>query len=210
MMPSITDSGVLSADTLTLWLDKELHQIDIPQVQMLEWLRRAIEFLRENRNLPMIDLTLAKYSLRDKLLSKIQTARQKIRQKSFDFFIRNGRTTLSFDNGFVFSKNMYDDIPYFADYTYKFNKHYLGNKKVPPMDGKSNGEEFNCAIAIDSEPQVKFWIRNIRNHPASFRLPTSTDYFYPDFIACLNGDRILAVEYKGAHLADTADTKEKD
>jgi type III restriction enzyme len=40
-------------------------------------------------------------------------------------------------------------------------------------------------------------------------LPTSTDRFYPDFVAKLQDGRVLVVEYKGAHLADTQDTQEK-
>ncbi|HEY5504781.1 MAG TPA: hypothetical protein VIK28_06455, partial [Sedimentisphaerales bacterium] len=44
----------------------------------------------------------------------------------------------------------------------------------------------------------------------SFWLQTSTDKFYPDFVAQLKDSRILVVEYKGGHLADTPDTKEKD
>jgi hypothetical protein len=52
-----------------------------------------------------------------------------------------------------------------------------------PPDGGEKGVEFQCAKAIDAEQQVKYWLRNIARHPASFKLPTSTDYFYPDFIA---------------------------
>jgi type III restriction enzyme len=40
-------------------------------------------------------------------------------------------------------------------------------------------------------------------------LRTSSDKFYPDFIALLNDDRVLAIEYKGAHIATAADAKEK-
>jgi hypothetical protein len=47
------------------------------------------------------------------------------------------------------------------------------------------------------------------HNPLSFCLPTSTDKFYPDFIAKLNDGRILIVEYKDAHLIDAKDTKEK-
>jgi type III restriction enzyme len=46
-------------------------------------------------------------------------------------------------------------------------------------------------------------------HPASFRLPTSTDYFYPDFVTMLQDGRILIIEYKGEYLASNDDTKEK-
>lgn len=72
-----------------------------------------------------------------------------------------------------------------------------------------DGEEFQCAKAIDTNKNVKYWIRNVARHPNSFWLPTSTDKFYPDFVALLNDGRILIIEYKGAHLIDSADTKEK-
>jgi len=85
----------------------------------------------------------------------------------------------------------------------------LGNNNIPSIDGGEKGEEFQCARAIDAEPQVKFWLRNIARHPASFKLPTATDFFYPDFIAKLQDDRTLVVEYKGAHIVDNQDTKDK-
>ena len=40
-------------------------------------------------------------------------------------------------------------------------------------------------------------------------LPTSTDRFYPDFVAMLQDGRIFVVEYKGADRMDTGDTREK-
>jgi type III restriction enzyme len=57
---------------------------------------------------------------------------------------------------------------------------------------------------------VKYWIRNLSGRPqTSFWLPTSTDRFYPDFVALLEGGRILVVEYKGGDRVTTDDTKEK-
>ncbi|MDR2392613.1 MAG: hypothetical protein LBD93_00405 [Treponema sp.] len=77
------------------------------------------------------------------------------------------------------------------------------------MDGSESGEEFHCAKAIDAEPAVRFWLRNVSRHPKSFKLPTSTDFFYPDFIAQLADGRILVVEYKGGDRATNDDSKEK-
>ena len=48
-----------------------------------------------------------------------------------------------------------------------------------------------------------------RQHQHAFCLPTSTGSFYPDFVALLNDERILVVEYKGAHL-DNEDSREKE
>jgi type III restriction enzyme len=104
---------------------------------------------------------------------------------------------------------MYEDQLYYQG-NYQFRKHYLGANKIPLIDGGEGGEEFQCAQALDAEPKVQFWLRNVARHPASFRIPTSTDFFYPDFIAMLNDGRLLVVEYKGAHLLETPDTKEKN
>jgi len=44
---------------------------------------------------------------------------------------------------------------------------------------------------------------------SSFRLQTSKDWFYPDFLVQLNDGRVLVVEYKGGYLYDAADAEEK-
>ena len=61
-----------------------------------------------------------------------------------------------------------------------------------------------------SLPEVEFWVRNLERDQYAFWLQTSTDKFYPDFVAKLNDGRYLAVEYKGSHLETSADTAEKD
>ena len=48
---------------------------------------------------------------------------------------------------------------------------------------------------------------NLSNKSTSFRLQTSRQWFYPDFICLLTDGRILAVEYKGKHLWDDAEEK---
>jgi type III restriction enzyme len=151
---------------------------------------------------------IAKYALMNKLLAKITAARQNVKTEAFEFFKNETHKTLDFKTPFTFPENMYDGELYYQG-NYQFTKHYLGNNKIPLIDGGEAGEEFQCAKAIDSELAVRFWLRNVSKHRNSFRLPTSTDFFYPDFIAMLNDGRILVVEYKGAHLAETPDTKEK-
>lgn len=64
-------------------------------------------------------------------------------------------------------------------------------------------------MAIDDHPLVKHWVRNIVRGANSYWLPTSTDRFYPDFVAELTDGRLLVVEYKGAHLMHDPDTLEK-
>jgi len=54
------------------------------------------------------------------------------------------------------------------------------------------------------------WVRNLeRRTDSSFWLQTSTDRFYPDFVAELQDGRILVVEYKGEDRWSNDDSKEK-
>jgi type III restriction enzyme len=207
-LPHFADTEVWTVSNLIYWLDRKLQKPDIPQPQMLEWLRRNIEYLTDTRKITLADLMIAKYALMNKLLANITTARQNGRNKAFELFQNESHKTLDFKNPFIFSENMYEGQLYYQG-NYQFTKHYLDNNKIPLIDGGEEGEEFQCAKVIDAEPEVRFWLRNVSRHSASFRLPTSTDFFYPDFIAMLKDDRLLVVEYKGAYLAETPDTKEK-
>jgi type III restriction enzyme len=71
----------------------------------------------------------------------------------------------------------------------------------PPSYTKLTGRVVSTYISTGGDrcDQVKHWVRNIVSND-SFRLLTSTDYFYPDFVAELKDGRILVVEYKGAHI----------
>jgi type III restriction enzyme len=208
LLPHLADIGVWTPSNMVYWLDQKLQQPDISQPEMLEWLRRTVEYLTDSRKITLANLMIAKYALLNKLAAKITAARQNVKSKAFALFQNETRKTLDFKTPFAFTENMYEGQLYYQG-NYHFSKHYLGGNKVPLIDGGEDGEEFQCAKALDAEPQVRFWLRNVARHAASFRLPTSTDFFYPDFIAMLKDGRILVVEYKGAHLAETPDTKEK-
>lgn len=197
-------------ELLVRWLDKQLRNSYFSQGIMIKWLSDVVNYLIEHRGLKLTELMIAKYALVNKLNSKIQLAYAKARKQSYQtyLFAPQSRVELNFDNGFEFFDNMYENVICYRG-SYKFIKHYLGANNVPNFDGGVDGEEFQCAKAIDVNPNVKYWIRNVARHPNSFWLPTSTDKFYPDFIVVLNDDRILVVEYKGHHLVDNEDTREK-
>jgi type III restriction enzyme len=75
---------------------------------------------------------------------------------------------------------------------------------------EASGEEFECAVEIDRHSAVKTWVRNLaKKEGTSFSLQTSTDLFYPDFVALLNDGRVLVVEYKGKAYATNDDSVEK-
>jgi len=193
------------------WLDSDkggqCRQRDLLQPVTLEFCRKMVAYLIEQRGIAMNDLLRFKYQLAKAVQQKIGDYRRLAYARGYQEFLFAPSATVetSFADGFSF-----DSRPYPAAWSYQgacqFNKHYFG------MVGelKSEGEEFDCAQMIDALPQVKYWIRNLSQRPqTSFWLPTSTDRFYPDFVAELHDGRIFVLEYKGAHLSDTADTKEK-
>ena len=104
---------------------------------------------------------------------------------------------------------VFDEGGYAYNQPYKggteFKKHLF--RVVGDLD--ASGEEFECAVYLDRCKEVKAWVRNTVRQPNSFWLQTSSDRFYPDFIALLNDGRVLVVEYKGAHLATADDAREK-
>ncbi len=89
---------------------------------------------------------------------------------------------------------------------WRFARHYFADIHAL----KSQGEEFECARALDALPELRHWVRNIEQQESfSFWLPTASDYFYPDFVAELNDGRLLVVEYKGDGYATNDDSREK-
>ena len=75
---------------------------------------------------------------------------------------------------------------------------------------KATGDEFECAEIIANQLQdVEWWVRNVDRKPNSFWLQTASDKFYPDFVVRLKNGVTLAVEYKGKHIADSRDSREK-
>ena len=110
-----------------------------------------------------------------------------------------------FDYAFEFKPGYYaTNKPYQG--RYKFSKHFY-----PMIDDLiEDSEEWQCAKLIDSHQKVKYWIRNlVKRESAAFRLPTATDWFYPDFVAELSDGRLLVVEHKGKGFATNDDSLEK-
>lgn len=193
--------------TLVHWLDSNIPHMDIPPVETGVFLTRAVQALMDQRGLSLRQLVHDKFRLRDALEAKIDSHRRAAHMRAFQLLILPKCATplvvtpeicFTFQPGeyapsrryqgrFVFKKHFYDDI---------------GN-----LNGE--GEEFECAQFIDQLDEVETWVRNLEQRSTSFWLQTSTDKFYPDFVCRLKDGRTLVIEYKGGHLEDTADSREK-
>lgn len=197
-------------ENLTLWLDKQVRQIDLRQPVVIKWVRDLVDYLTKQRELDITLLTLRKYALARKIKEKFNQFRRDAMKKAYQRYLLDGGAELSvtFDDGFEFFDAMYDDQRWRRG-SIKFDKHFLGPDRVPALGDDDKGEEVACAWELDRLESVEYWVRNVARHPNSFRLPTATDNFYPDFIAKLDDGRLLVVEYKGAHLSDASDANEK-
>lgn len=189
---------------LSRWLDREIPQIDIPQPVLLEFLRRVVDHLTVQRQMNINALVRTKFLLAKAINQKIDSYRKQAYKKGYQKQLFDlGTVETKMEYSFEFGPNYPANLKY--EGSIRFNKHYYS------FEGQMNDEEAQCAQFLDALPQVKYWVRNIERYPAySFSLPTSTDRFYPDFVALLNDGRLLAVEYKGEHLISADDAKEKE
>jgi len=185
---------------LSRWLDGKLYQPDIRQEVLLEWLRRCLKFLTDQRGFTFTSLVRGRFLLEKALREKIKACRQAAYEQGYQhkLFDVGARVETSPSYAFTFDPNNYPaHWPYKG--RYQFARHYYSI--VGELE--YSGEEFECAQAIDRCRHVKYWVRNLAQQPNfSFRLPLANGYFYPDFVCELFDGRILVVEYKGAHLEE--------
>lgn len=207
-----------SEPDLVRWLDRECRQSDVPQAKLVKWLLQLVQHLKHDRGMSLTALVRAKFQLAEAIRREIDRRRRLAIARGFQQSLPGFVTPPQLEAGFLyefrFRADGYPARPPFYSGRYRFKKHYYGNDKIHDLwektDSGAVSEEFVCAKAIDLHPKVKHWVRNVeREAKDSFWLPTSTDYFYPDFVAELDDGRLLAVEYKGEHLLSSDDTREK-
>lgn len=195
-------------EALILWLDDQVHQLDINQSELIRWLSELIAFLVNFRKLHINALMRCKFILARKVRDKIDYIRRQERDKIYQesLFGPSAKVEVSFDRGFTFRDGIYQEQKRYRGH-WKPDRHFLDH--VPAFDGVAGGEEEQCAREIDRLPGLKYWLRNVARNPVSFWLPTAIGRFYPDFIGRMEDERLLVVEYKGAHIAEGSETAEK-
>ncbi len=201
----LEDETAWTAADLSRWLDRTTSQIDISQPVFLEYCRRVVVNLVDNKGVSLAALVRAKDVLRRAISDRVKHLRAEAGRTGMQMLLGDIAPSLGLgENAFRFEEGRYQPPrPYSGNHSW--NKHFYPR----PDDLRDGGEEFRCAVALDDHPGVKHWVRNIVRGAHSYWLPTSTDRFYPDFVAELTDGRMLVLEYKGAHLANTEDTAEK-
>lgn len=197
-------------ESLAAWLDWRIAHQDILAGEMAEFLRKVLRGLMAQHAITEIGvIALDRFRLRDQIEQRIKQHRDEERKTAFQTFLLPKSTlTVSEERAINFRT-----MPYDPSWVYEggvqFKKHYF--PKVGELREKNPSghvtEEFRCAQCIDDLKEVKFWVRNLARKTSSFKLQTSTDWFYPDFICQLEDGRVVVIEYKGSHLF--ADAEEK-
>lgn len=197
--------GWTETDMVT-WLDKNIFFTYADAGQKSAWLLSVVLYLTEQRGFSLDELAYRKFRLRGAIERKLQEGLVKAKQQVFNqLFDDESKFDVSDEHAVVFEQGRYAyDIPYTG--LFNLNRHFfptIGNLKA-------NGEELECAEFIANHLEnVEWWVRNVERKPTSFWLQTASDKFYPDFVVRLTSGVTLAVEYKGAHISESRDSKEK-
>lgn len=207
------ESNITEQD-LVRWLDAEVRQPDIGQSQLRAYLTRMVTHLVKDRGFSLSSLVRARYQLAKSIVDELKRLRGLAIAAGFQSHLFEMRVptveelahySFHFQPGQYPARNIYRGRFEFSKHFYEVI-HDLSEKTPKGMIA----EEFRCAQALDSHPKVVRWVRNIEGQEKfSFWYPTSTDYFYPDFVAELDDGRVLVVEYKGEVYATNDDSREK-
>jgi type III restriction enzyme len=199
---------------LVRWLDTELRRPYLSQLDLQAYLVKMVSHLMGDRGIGLTALVRAKYQLAQALDKEIERLRQLAIGRGFQARLFEMVTAEAKDLehcGFRFEPGRYPARQCYQG-SYEFQKHFypqINDLREKTPTGRTT-EEFRCAQALDAHPKVKHWVRNIEQQPKfSFWLPTSTDYFYPDFMVELGDGRVMAVEYKGEPYKTNDDSREK-
>lgn len=200
-------------EALIAWLDGEIEHHDITVGESAEFIRKVLRGLMANYEIKDIgQLALDRYRLRDEIEGRIHLHRESERKNTFQSLLfSDSALTVSAERAINF-KTMRYEPSWLYEGGFQFQKHYFGTRPGELVEFKKNRElteEFQCAQFLDGLPEVKFWVRNLSQKSTSFRLQTSSDWFYPDFVCQLIDSRVLVVEYKGKDRYDNLDSEEK-
>ena len=198
-------------EALVSWLDRNIDHQDIPPGESAEFLRKVILGLSARFGIKDLSvLALDRFRLRDEVERRIEEHRKQERKVALQDWLLPGSALSVTEDRAINFKTMGYEPSWLYEGGFQFKKHYFGSKPGELHEKRSDGkqlEEFECAQYLDALPEVEFWFRNLSKKASSFRLQTSNDWFYPDFVCKLMDGRILVVEYKGEHLWDGSEEK---
>jgi type III restriction enzyme len=190
---------------LTAWMLPRVRQLDVTGSSLRSFVLASVEAVMRDRHWTIDRLAAEKFRLAESIDTRIGQHRNAKRLDSYErFLFAQGAQVETSPERATTIDPAFSPANWFYEGGYKFRKHVglVGELK-------SDGEEFDCAVYIDSHSKVKRWVRNIPRPPNTFSLQTSTDRFYPDFVAEIGEGKWLVVEYKGSDRWTDDDSREK-
>jgi len=181
---------------LLVWLENKVVQNDVRQEAMVEWIAKAIAPLK-HKGYSLGQLVRGRFIIARRLLALLDEARTKRDNQAHRRLFELEEVLVDPAVVFKFSNLAYP-MRSPCPAPMEWPKHYYevpGDLPYRRKDGEL-AEEYRCALAIERNPDVEVWVRNLA-HPTQFRFPTATGSTYPDFIAKLKDGRIFVIEYKG-------------
>jgi type III restriction enzyme len=177
----------------------------LTDAEMDIWLQRVISGL-ETRGITVEQMTAHRHRLFKAVAARVNELEKLNRKKVYESLLfgeGSGAVYVTRASVFTFHPDKYPVGDRY--HGLELPRHYY--KEI----GAMNDEEIKCAQVIAHDERIETWVRNLEREPKlSFWIQTSSDKFYPDFIAKLPNGNVLAVEYKGLDRATTDDTKEKE
>ena len=193
---------------LVIALERQVRRAGLTQTETQAYVQKLVSHLLRERGFALTGLVRSRFQLGQMIAKRIDSVVADARNQGFqNLLFGRADAVLTHSEAWVFRfvKGRYPIRQAYAG-RWDFKKHFY--PQIAKL--KSEGEEFECAKALDREAAVKHWVRNLERLPEfAFWLPTATDYFYPDFVAELQDGRLLVVEYKGDGYATNDDSREK-
>ncbi len=185
-----------TVEQLVAWIDRHLQQrADIPTAESSEFIRQVIRGVMAKYGITDVStLALDRFRLRNEIDRRINQHRLAEHKQVFQALLLPDSSLAVSDACGIDFRTMTYAPSWEYDGGFQFKKHYFGPR---PGELREGTEEFYCAQLLDGLDEIEFWVRNLVRKPGSFRLQTSKDWFYPDFVCKLKDGRALVVEYKG-------------
>jgi type III restriction enzyme len=188
---ALDDATDWDAAALSRFLDRGTRQVHTGQMMYLEYCRRVVTKLLEDRRMPLAMLVRGKYALRKAVLQRVEQLRLEAASKGVQLFLAGeGEPDFSFFSEFRFHPYRYG-VTSFHEGGWRPHKHFYAKL------GKMNAFEVECATVIDRLEEIETWVRNGTTEPDNYWLPTSRGKFFPDMVAKLRDGSVLVVEPKG-------------
>jgi type III restriction enzyme len=197
-------------NSLINWIDRRLPasaRRDITRVSSTLFIDKALAEISASTGMDIDALARANFRLVEAFIKTLAKHRDARERAAFE-------RALFPQSGLDFATSSAVELV-FEESRYGYNQPYKGRMDFKKHlfqvigDLEPSGEEHNCAVAIERCGGVKAWVRNTSRQPHSFWLQTGSDKFYPDFVALLNDERALVIEYKSKRDFSNEDSKEK-